>query len=311
MGGAADTTGRKEWLEFEATQQQFDVGSTRVGGQPGLRPTVLIGSVFYHGHDVLVDEERGECDREAAEACIRLQEDFAQRTGNPCMLDVVGANPGAIERLLEFTVSVSEAPLLVDGTTPEVRLAGVRYLAEKGMIDRVVYNSVQPETKDEELAAIEELGVRSAILLAYNLRDFTGAGRVEAVRELVPRLRDAGIEQVMVDTCVLDLASMGQALEALFQVKREFGLPAGAGVHNAVATWKGLKKKMGRQASGPCAASACAAAVATGADFLLYGPVEDAPLVFPAVAMVDTALSQIMMERGSRPPKDHPRFRIG
>ena len=58
-------------------------------------------------------------------------------------------------------------------------------------------------------------------------------------------------------------------------------------------------------------AAAMAAAVAMGADFLLYGPVEDAKIVFPAVAMIDTSLSQLAIERGTRPEKSHPRFRIG
>jgi tetrahydromethanopterin S-methyltransferase subunit H len=51
--------------------------------------------------------------------------------------------------------------------------------------------------------------------------------------------------------------------------------------------------------------------VAVGAGFLLYGPVEDAPYVFPAVAMADTALSQLVMEKGGRPEKHHPRYRVG
>lgn len=46
---------------------------------------------------------------------------------------------------------------------------------------------------------------------------------------------------------------------------------------------------MGPEAAKPCAAAGGAAAVAVGADFLLYGPVEDAPFIFPAVAMIDTA----------------------
>jgi tetrahydromethanopterin S-methyltransferase subunit H len=68
---------------------------------------------------------------------------------------------------------------------------------------------------------------------------------------------------------------------------------------------------MGEQAEKPCMASALAIAVAVGADFVLYGPVEDAKFAFPAVAMVDTSLSQLIVERGGRPDKDHPRFRIG
>jgi tetrahydromethanopterin S-methyltransferase subunit H len=68
---------------------------------------------------------------------------------------------------------------------------------------------------------------------------------------------------------------------------------------------------MGPPAEKPCAASSLAMAVAVGADFLLYGPIEDAPYAFPAVAMVDTALSQLVIERGKRLERSHPRFRIG
>ena len=82
-------------------------------------------------------------------------------------------------------------------------------------------------------------------------------------------------------------------------------------MHNAVAMWRGLQSKMGDHAEKPCIASSAAAAVTVGADFVLYGPIEDAKYVFPAVAMVDTALSQLAIEKGSTPSKDHPRFRIG
>ncbi len=299
------------FLEFTAQQKTFDIGGTCVGGQPGIRPTVLIGSIFYHGHKIVTDEESGEFQQDEAERLIRAQEDFSQRTGNPCMFDVVGATPEAIARHLEFVAGVTEAPLLIDGTTAEVRIAGLRYAAEAGLSERIVYNSIIPDVTDEELRAIEDAGVTAAILLTYYLLDFTAKGRVESVRQLLPRCRDAGVEKLMVDTCVLDLATFGQACSAIVDVKEEFGLPAGGGVHNAVALWKGLKKKMGRQAQTPCLASVSAAAVAIGADFTLFGPVEDAQYVFPAVAMIDTSHSQVMMEREQKPVEGHPRYRIG
>ena len=34
-------------------------------------------------------------------------------------------------------------------------------------------------------------------------------------------------------------------------------------------------------------------------------------VVFPAVAMIDTALSQLVMERGGQVDPEHPRFRVG
>ena len=90
------------------------------------------------------------------------------------MLDVVGATPQAIEKHLEFAAEVTQSPLLIDGTTVEVRLAGLEYVAKAGLADRIVYNSIQPGIDDEELAAIRKAGVQSAILLTYYLQDFTG-----------------------------------------------------------------------------------------------------------------------------------------
>jgi tetrahydromethanopterin S-methyltransferase subunit H len=271
----------------------------------------MIGSMFYHSHSININEELGEFDEEEAIKRIRLQEDYCERTGNPGMLDVVGATPAAMQRHLEFAAASTSMPLLVDGTTTEVRLAGLEYVAKAGLADRIVYNSIQPEINDDELKAISQAGVRNAILLTYYLLDFTAKGRVQAVRDLLPRCLEAGIDQPIVDTCVMDLATLGQACSAMFDVKNEFGLPAGGGVHNAVAVWRGLKTKMGEQAVKPCVASACASAAAIGADFVLYGPIEDAPYIFPAVAMVDTAMSQLVMERGGEVDADHPRFRVG
>ena len=298
-------------LEYGTEQKIFQVGNTRIGGRPGAQPTVLIGTCFYHKHDVVLDADRGEIDEAEAEKRIRLQEDFSQRTGNPCMLDVVGATPEAIVRNLEFAAKTTEMPLLVDGTTAAVRIAGLKYVAEAGIADRIVYNSIQPEITDDEWTALQDAGVESAILLTYYLLDFTAKGRVQAVREILPKATQAGVTNLIVDTCVLDLATLGQACSAMHDIKQEFGLPVGGGVHNAVAVWKGLKTKMGEQAVKPCVAAVCASSVAMGADFILYGPIEDAPYVFPAVAMIDTSLSQLVMERGGKPDENHPRFRIG
>jgi tetrahydromethanopterin S-methyltransferase subunit H len=298
-------------LEYTTPQKIFQVGNTSIGGQPGAQPTVLIGTCFYHRHDVVVDADRGVIDEAAAIQRIRLQEDFSQRTGNPCMLDVVGSTPEAIARHLEFASQATSMPLLIDGTTAAVRIAGLKYAAEAGITDRIVYNSIQPEITDQEWTAMQDAGVKAAILLTYYLMDFTARGRVQAVRELLPKAQQAGVTDLIVDTCVLDLATLGQACCAMHDIKNEFGLPVGGGVHNAVAVWKGLKSKMGEQAAKPCVAAVCASSVAVGANFILYGPIEDAPYVFPAVAMIDTALSQIVMERGGKPDENHPRFRVG
>jgi tetrahydromethanopterin S-methyltransferase subunit H len=47
-----------------------------------------------------------------------------------------------------------------------------------------------------------------------------------------------------------------------------------------------------------------------GADFLLYGPIEEADTAFPMVAMTDAALGQLEFERTGKFDMKHPLFRI-
>ena len=168
-------------LEYAIEQQTFQIGNVRIGGRPGAQPTVLIGTIFYHKHDVVINADRGEINTAEAEKRIRLQEDYSARTGNPCMFDVVGATPEAIVRNLEFAARTTTRPLLIDGTTAEVRIAGLKYVAQAGLADRIVYNSIQPEITENEFTAIQEAGVQQrhpADLLLDGLhRQGTGPGR--------------------------------------------------------------------------------------------------------------------------------------
>src|SRR5262245_46800588 len=122
-----------EWSRLQAEQQRFQIGSVPIGGKPGGRPTVLIGSIFYKGHGIVTSEERGEFDRAEAQKLIRCQEEFAQRTGNPCMLDVVASTALTMERFLEFAASATGLPLLIDGTTPAIRHSGLEFVRRSGL----------------------------------------------------------------------------------------------------------------------------------------------------------------------------------
>lgn len=297
-------------LSLEGEHKVFQIGKVRVGGKPRQAPTVLIGSIFYNKHYILKDEIKGEFDREEAERLINRQEEFSDKTGNPCMIDVVGSTPEALSCFVDFVSGVTQAPILLDGVSAGVRVAALDYIKDSGLKDRVVYNSLLPEYKKEELEKIKEVGIRSAILLAFNTKEFTSEGRVQAIRELLPLATGAGIEKTLIDTAVIDIPSLGMACRAIHELRREFGLPVGSGAHNAIGTWRGLKKKMGRQATGPSMAAACAITVAAGANFVLYGPIECADYMFPAIAMVDAAYAQLGMEEGAMPDPRHPIFRI-
>jgi len=284
-------------LKFKTQQKVFEISGIKIGGQPGETPTVLIGSIFYHGHKVVVNEKTGEFHREEAERLIKLQEEFSDRTGNPCMLDVVASTREAMEKFIDFVASVTEKPFLIDAPSAETKIAGVKYAREVGLEKRVIYNSLTLESKPEEFEALKEHHVESAVILTFGRGVMTSQARVKALKELLPRAEMAGITKPLVDTFVIDIPSLSMACRAMLDIKREFGLPCGCGAHNAVATWVGLKERMGHQAPKSCVVAANIAPVVLGADFILYGPIEDCEYIFPAVAAINISYKYLYRMR--------------
>lgn len=297
--------------EMPSAPMALTIGGVPVGGRRGETPTVLIGSLFYHRQKLVADAATGSFDRLAAEALITQQDELADKTGNPCMIDVVGASAAALPKYLDFVAATTDAPIVMDGITVAINVAGLDYARACGLLDRIVYNSLTPRSDPTEVAAIQAAGVESAVLLALNTKDFTGRGRVAAIDALLPIATAAGITKPLLDTCVLDLATLGQACWALTPLKTKYGLPVGCGPHNATSRiTKQLHAKYGPQAPTLCAASANVMTVAVGADFLLYGPIETAATVFPIIGLVDAANGQMIMDYGVTLDRTHPRFRI-
>ncbi|GBC75608.1 hypothetical protein HRbin06_00927 [archaeon HR06] len=109
---------------------------------------------------------------------------------------------------------------------------------------------------------------------------------------------------------VLDIPTLGMALRALYWIKDELGYPVGCGAHNAVGLWRGATQKLGKQVIKPANVVATAMAVAAGADFVLYGPIDHADVVLPVIGMMSASYGQLSIEDGKRLPSNHPRFKI-
>lgn len=297
--------------QTQAEQKRYTFGKVSIGGALGENPTVLVGSIFYHKQKSIdFNEETGEFNHSEAERLVKTQEEFSDKTGLPCMLDVVIPSKKWIGKVLDFVDSVGTTPIFLDAPSAEIRVAALDYVRQTGILDKCIYNSLTPESKPDEFGKIKEVGLKAAVLLAYNTRDMTATGRVNAIKQILPLAVQNNIEKMLIDTCVLDVPTLGSAFKAIFDLKNELGYPAGCGAHNAIGTWRGLKKKMGTQAVKPCSAVANALTIAAGADWILYGPVEDAAFVFPAVAMVNAAFAQLHMEKGRMPSRSHPIFKI-
>ena len=298
-------------FKFKKEQMTFEIAGVKIGGDIGENPTVMIGSIFYKGDKTVKDEKNGNIDQEAAKNLITKAEEMSERTGLPAMLDVICTNPVSAENYLRFAAETTEMPLLIDAVSDEAAIKGLETAKDLGIIDRIILNSISPETKDPIYRKIKEVGLKSAIVLTYSVRAIISSEeRVRLLEDLIPKVKEAGIQNILVDTVVVDISTLGLACKAIYEIKDQFGYPAGCGAHNAVSSWKALRKKKDPLLTAVSSTIVNSLPVAIGADFVLYGPIKDAEYVFPAVCLIDAAYGQISIEKGKRPSASHPRFKI-
>lgn len=302
--------------QLETEQKIFDIGGAQVGGKPGELPTVLVGSIFYEGHKIVTDAVNGVFDKKIAEKLLNKQKEMSEKTANPCMVDIVALTPQAIQKYIEFVSETTDAPILIDSSSAEVKISGVKYAKEIGLGNKIVYNSINWHINDEEKRALKTNNLKATVILAYNPRNVWPAGRIEILRGdssqkgLLKIAEEGSIEKLLIDTAVLDAPSIGLAAEAVALVKKEFGLPCGGGPVNAVSEWKRVEE-LGVYAKNVCTANAVTAMQYAGADFVLYGPIGKAEVVFPAAAMTDALIAYEARVHGIRPKtKNHPLFKI-
>lgn len=274
---------------FQAEQKKYEIAGVKIGGQPGEVPTALVGSIFYSRHKIVHDERAGIFDKDAADALIKKQAELGDKTGNPALLDVVGSTPEAIKKYIDFVAAASEKPFLIDSPSADVKIAAVEYVKEAGLQDRMIYNSVSIETKQDELDSLKKNGTQAVILLAYTKKITSSTERVAVVEHFAPKLADLGVSKILVDTFVMDVPSLTPSGKAAIGIKNKFGLPCGSAAHNAISTWSGVRNLFGKDAVKSADIVANLMPVILGSDFLLYGPVEDCGYVFPAVFTIDTS----------------------
>jgi len=306
-------------FKFEREQKILDVSGVKVGGQPGELPTVLIGSIFYSGQDIVLDENKGLFDKAKCEALVKKLESLSDLTTNPFMLDITGPTEEAFIRYIDFVADNTGAPFLINAFSPSLRISAARHAIEIGLADRVIYNSIQKDAKDEELEAIRNLGIKAATILAYDPHDeslnASASGRLDILKEILPLSEKAGIEKAFLDTAMPAFGTgIGAATRAIYLVKEEYGDRCAVGTHtsNATGTCSWVKANLSAEDRRACDASQNAIMPILGADWIMFGPVETADYIFPAVATIDTYIITATAELGINPAVEgmHPIFKL-
>ncbi|MHA2351570.1 MAG: tetrahydromethanopterin S-methyltransferase subunit H [Candidatus Thorarchaeota archaeon] len=303
---------------FEKEQVIHTVGRVRIGGNPGETPTVLAGTIFYSGHKIVSNPKKGVFDKDIAASLIQKQDEMSTMTGNPALVQIFSESEEALKIYIDFVADLTDAPFLIDSTEPLVRIAGLKHAEEIGLLDSAIYNSLNVSATEEEIDALREIQHECALLLAFNPQNPSIAGRRAVLEEGVLTLdkglldlsKELGITKPLIDTAVTAIgAGAGSAAAFTFVSKTVYGQPTGSGVHNAPSSWTWLRKfkKVNRESFLTADAASNLIVQMMGADFVLYGPIENAERVFPVIAMGDVfAAESSELEFGVGPPDDHP-----
>ncbi len=245
--------------------------------------TLLIGSIFYSRHSIVSDPQKGVFDRERAEELISRQEELSDEYRIPSTLDVVAETGEAMKRYLDFILDVYDKPFILDGYV-ESRVAGLEYALQHGVVDRIIYNSINTINTREELSLIKEAGVKSAVVFCYDPSHTTPSRRFMLLPDLIKRAKELGIKDIMIDVVPTDIRSLGEVIETLLLVKSAYDYPAGCGPANVsyyMADY--LKKELDVR----ILVSSVDSVAQLFSDFIFYGPVERSSIAFESAYIIE------------------------
>lgn len=293
---------------FSKKQEVFEIGNVKLGGQLGELPTVLIGSIFHHGHKIVKDEVNGEFDKLEAEKLINTQDEFSYKTGNPCMVDVVGKTSKALIKYIDFVADITDTPLLINGLNAEVRLNASKHAISIGLNDRIIYNSINYTLNEYEIKSIREVGIKSAIIQAFNPHNPLPNLMVEVLKGekgLIEKAKRAGISKMLILTPVIDIPHIGCSAKGIWLIKEKFGLPTGTAPIGVLSKWT-KANEFGKDVLKLCRAVPLAICQTMGANFIIYGSLAKAKNIFPAVALADAIIAYNSRFMGVKVSKEHP-----
>jgi tetrahydromethanopterin S-methyltransferase subunit H len=305
-------------FKFQSHQEQCKIGDVWFGGQPGKRRTVMVGSMFYPRHSMVLDRVEGIVDKAKAKEAVEKMKATGCETGCPAAVMLFAETDKAMRNHIQTFSEMSDLPFFVDSPSRDVRLDAMRFAKEIGLEKRAVYNTMNAGVSPEELAAMKDAGVENSVLLAFNPMDLTAKGKIYLLEDgggilkegLIDTARKAGVKNILLDMAVLAAEqNAGSALRALFISKAKWGLPCGCALHNAVESYTPLLEaskadpKLYRYVDN----ASCVMPIMAGADFVMYGPIESSRRAMYSASFADELLCQatadIVYER--EPTKGH------
>jgi tetrahydromethanopterin S-methyltransferase subunit H len=303
-------------FKFETEQKVCEVGGVKFGGQPGEYPIVICSSIFQKGDKVFTGKRKEGFDEKRAAKLLNAQDKLSAETGIPGMADIVANTGNEFKQFIDFVTSATNMPFCIDAWVLKPKLEAAAYCAEKGLLDRMFYNSLTVWEKDieTEIREISQIGVKHVLLVAFDQEDQMPSGRIIGTQRLLDAIAKVGaeFESIFVDTSVMNGPATALCGIANRMVKEKWGFPASSAPSNGSYMWTQARELWGFR--GWSAADAALEALSSYLyhDMIFSGPMAGADRIFPAVAMADAFLATSVFAETKELPKDanHPLFKL-
>lgn len=299
-------------FSFKAEQKVCEIGGVKFGGQPGEYPTVIVPSIFQKGDKVFEGKRKEGFDEKRATEMLQMCDKLWVETGVPYMADLVATKGEEFKLYIDFVTSVTCAPFCVDAWVMKPKLEGARYCAEKGLLDRMFYNSITVWEKDleTEIKEIADIGVKHVLLVAFDPADQMPSGRVTGTQKLLDAIEKVGakFDSIFVDTSAMNGPAVAMCSVANKMIKEKWGFPCASAPSNGSYMWKVAREMWGQKGWAGADAALEALAATLYHDMIFSGPMAGSERIFPAVAMADAFTATMAFNETKKLPEleTHP-----
>jgi tetrahydromethanopterin S-methyltransferase subunit H len=241
---------------------------------------------------------------------------MSAESGVPGMADIVANTGKEFKTFIDFVVSVTDMPFCIDAWVMKPKLEAAAYCAEKGLLDRMFYNSLTVWEKDieKEIKEIADIGVKHVLLVAFDMEDQMPSGRISGTQRLLDAIDKVGakFESVFVDTSVMNGPATAFCGIANKTIKEKWGYATSSAPSNGSYMWKQAREMWGFKGWAAADAALEGLSAYLYHDMIFSGPMAGASRIIPAVAMADAFLATAAFSETKQLPKDpnHPLFKL-
>ncbi|MEW6349498.1 MAG: tetrahydromethanopterin S-methyltransferase subunit H [Thermodesulfobacteriota bacterium] len=301
---------------FDTEQKVCRVGGVKFGGRPGEYPTVVVPSIFQKGDKVFEGSRKEGFDEKRAKELLETSDKLAKETGVPCMADIVATTGEQFKQYIDFVVSVTDMPFCIDAWVMKPKIEGAKYCADKGLLDRMFYNSltVWEKNLEQEIKDISDIGVKHVLLVAFDPADQMPSGRISGTQKLLDAIDHAGakFESIFVDTSVMNGPATAFCSVANRMIKEKWGFPCASAPSNGSYMWKAAREMWGSKGWTAVDSALEAMSALMYHDMIFSGPMAGSERIIPAVAMAEAFKATLTFAQDKKLPdlQTHPLHKL-